>query len=128
MKLTVRKQKKRSKCEYCCDYCCTKGGCILLWTSCCFGCKKLCNKWGCCSCCCNDPQLNTLNNDDTAQQKKPLSTELKISEKNELISDSEKAETKISQIILMGDSVLDDFYWLENKTLDIRQQIANEYS
>jgi len=32
-----------------------------------------------------------------------------------------------THIILMGDSVLDDFYWLEDKSLDVRQQIWNLY-
>jgi len=32
-----------------------------------------------------------------------------------------------AHIILMGDSVLDDFYWLEDKKQDVRQQIADLY-
>mmetsp|Transcript_59750 Transcript_59750/g.98643 ORF Transcript_59750/g.98643 Transcript_59750/m.98643 type:complete len:679 (+) Transcript_59750:31-2067(+) len=34
---------------------------------------------------------------------------------------------KPTHIILMGDSVLDDFYWLQDKTKDVRQQILDTY-
>eukprot|EP01084_Bolivina_argentea_P115767 205817_1 len=32
-----------------------------------------------------------------------------------------------THIILMGDSVLDDFYWLKDNTLDVEQQCWNTF-
>lgn len=34
---------------------------------------------------------------------------------------------KIDSIALVGDSVLDNFYWLDNPTEDVRQQLANKH-
>ena len=56
----------------------------------------------------NDNNNNNSNNND-----------------NNNIKSSKK---EVSTIILMGDSVLDNFYWLKNQKLDVRQQLLNLYN
>ena len=104
-------------CDYCCDYCCTTRGCTLVCSGCAFGCQKLC-------CCCCDHHRYSDPSDVSKHQR--LSTTLKDEEKQLLINANTKSERYTSHIILMGDSVLDNFYWIEDNRLDIRQQIEND--
>ena len=123
-------------CHYCCDYCCNIGGCYFINQLCCFGCLQACRKCnhcGCCQCCCEDPRLFNPNDPSSLYNpNRPPSTVIKSSSGElDLIvgnKNEEKKEKIIpSHIILMGDSVLDNFYWLKDKSLDIKQQIINQY-
>jgi hypothetical protein len=46
----------------------------------------------------------------------------------DLGDDEDESPPTPTHIILMGDSVLDDFYWLKDKALDVRQQIEDLYN
>eukprot|EP01084_Bolivina_argentea_P318945 553216_1 len=59
--------------------------------------------------CCGSASTDDIDNDFLLQEKLP---------------NINKSPT---HIILMGDSVLDNFYWLEDKTLDVEQQCWNTF-
>merc|ERR1712228_279313 len=66
--------------------------------------------------------------DDKEEMKDDTKQNKKVNEATHEIPNDDKAKKlKARHIILMGDSVIDNFYWLKDKTKDIKQQILDTY-